>query len=154
MLLTIFVQRVSQKVVPIVKPKVDLITNLKLNRAVLTVILTLRLYGYEIHRQLGITTQVLLQGRYILVPVFQQLCYSFQRTNRPEAKEQLVQGYLDQPGKTTIKVLLQRRQYLQLVGVGVFEGIEVDGDFHGLVLPFYQPVYLQVIRYCYQQLYT
>ena len=77
------------------KPKVDLITDLELNRAVLTVIPTLRLYSREIHRQLGIITQVLSQGRRILVPVFQRLCHSLQRTSGPEAEEQLVQRYLD-----------------------------------------------------------
>ena len=52
------------------KPKIDLVTNLELNRAVLIVIPTLCLYGREIHRQLSIIAQVLLQGHYILVPVF------------------------------------------------------------------------------------
>ena len=42
------------------KLKIDLITDLELNGAVLTVIPMLRLYSREIHRQLGIITQVLL----------------------------------------------------------------------------------------------
>ena len=54
MLLTIFIRRVSWKVVPTIKLKVDLVTDLEFNRAVFTVILTLRLYGCEIYRQLGI----------------------------------------------------------------------------------------------------
>ena len=48
-LLTIFVRLVSWKVVPIVKLKVDFITNLELNRVVLTIIPTLCLYSREIY---------------------------------------------------------------------------------------------------------
>ena len=36
------------------KPKVDLVADLEFNRSVLAVIPTLRLYGREIYRQLGI----------------------------------------------------------------------------------------------------
>ena len=59
-LLTIFTRWVSQKVVPTIKPKIDLIADLELNRVVLTIVPTLRLYSREIHRQLNIIAQVLL----------------------------------------------------------------------------------------------
>ena len=53
-----------------IKPKVDLVTDLEFNRAVLTIIPTFRLYSYKIYRQLSIIVQVLLQGRHVLVPIF------------------------------------------------------------------------------------